>query len=191
MMQMRALIYKRTHSGDPDPETGVFGNNDCMKTIRGRSFDAVIGVGGIGREARSEGIARKLTWIGIGPRKTGEPSRPLVTFDHFLYYGEDGPLLDKKAPALATRLYDGNVRHLMDSLSSDERLDVGKILDLARDAPPSNQLKVMTEWDFQDTKCPSNSCRRADFPISKRDNTHSGKCRVWPPPPFLGASHMG
>lgn len=92
MMQTRALIYKRTHSGDPDPKTGVFGNNDCMKTIRGRSFDAVIGVGGIGREARSEGIARKLTWIGIGPRKIGEPSRPLVTFDHFLYYGEEGPL---------------------------------------------------------------------------------------------------
>jgi hypothetical protein len=100
MMQMRALIYKRTHSGDPDPETGVFGNHDSMGTARTWSFDAVIGVGGIGREAQSEGIARKLTWVGIGPHKTGEPSRPLVTFDHFLYYGEEGPLLDKKASAL-------------------------------------------------------------------------------------------
>ncbi len=62
---MRTLIYKRTHSGDPD-HAGWFGVNDCMGRVRAWSFEAVIGVGGTGREARREGIARNLTWVGIG-----------------------------------------------------------------------------------------------------------------------------
>ena len=116
---MRTLIYKRTHSGDPDPKTGVFGCNNCMGTVRGRGFDAVIGIGGISQEPVAEGIAAKLTWIGIGKHETiSDPSRPfvtpsspLVTFDHFRYYGEHGPLLKNIAPKLARRmLYDKNVR---------------------------------------------------------------------------------
>ena len=158
---MRTLIYKRTHSGDPDPKTGVFGNNNCMKTVRGWGFDAIIGIGGTGREPVCEGIDGKLTWIGIGKHETiNDPSRsfvtpscPLVTFDHFRYYGEQGPLLKNIAPALASRmLYDKNVRKLMDSLSCEEQREVQTILGLAKDAPPSRQL---TERDFRDTsgKC--------------------------------------
>jgi hypothetical protein len=154
--QMRTLIYKRTHNGDPDPKTGVFGNNNCMGIVRGWPFDAVIGIGGIGREAEHNGIACKLTWVGIGPHKTGEPSRQIVTFDHFLYYGEQGRLLEEIAPVLARRMYGKNVRVLI-HLSSEERRDVEKILRLARDAPPSNQL---VEREFQHTsgKCRSKSC---------------------------------
>ena len=51
--QKRTLIYKRTHTGDPDPKAGVFGNNDCMGTVRKRDFDAVIGIGGIGPEPKA------------------------------------------------------------------------------------------------------------------------------------------
>jgi hypothetical protein len=163
---MRTLIYKRTHSGDPDPKTGVFGCNNCMKTVRGWGFDAVIGIGGTGREPVCEGIAGKLTWIGIGKHETiNDPSRsfvtpscPLVTFDHFLYYGEQGPLLRNIAPVLANRmLYDNNVRKLMDSLSREEQREVEKILGLAMDAPPSCHL---TKRDFRDTsaKCRPKSC---------------------------------
>ncbi len=60
---MRTLIYKRTHSGDPDPETGVFGNHDCMGRVKDWQFDAVIGKHKTG-DARDEaqriaaGIAR-------------------------------------------------------------------------------------------------------------------------------------
>ena len=60
------LIYKRTHNGDPD-RFGHFGINDCMGQLRARRFDAVIGVGGIGAEPKSLGIAGKVNWIGIGP----------------------------------------------------------------------------------------------------------------------------
>src|SRR6266568_9493618 len=110
---MRTLIYKRTHHGDPDPETGEFGCNDCMGTVRGWEFDAVIGIGGIGPEPKRNGIAGKLTWIGIGARKIYDSDRrkgPRVRFDHFWYRGEHGPLLEKMYPALARRMYDRNVR---------------------------------------------------------------------------------
>lgn len=140
---MPTLIYKRVHNGDPDPVSGVFGCNKCMKSVRRWPFDAVIGVGGVGREPQKEGIARKLTWVGIGPQQSGigEDGYRLLTFHHFLYYGDTGPLLEDKAQALARRIYEGGVRLIWDtSLSADERQDVNKILDLAKDAPPSGQL---------------------------------------------------
>src|SRR5579864_4002172 len=102
--RMRTLIYKRTHSGDPAPESGVFGNRDCMGAVRGWQFDAVIGIGGIGSEPKRQRIAGKLTWVGIGPHKIYEPKHPRsprVTFDHFWYLGERGPLLEVAYPALA------------------------------------------------------------------------------------------
>ena len=158
--QMRTLIYKRTHSGDPNPKTGVFGNNDCMGRVRGWSFDAVIGVGGIGREPQKNCIARKLTWVGIGPHKSSGQRCPLVTFDHFLYYGEHGPLFEELAPKLARHIYGGNVRVILDSLSENEHLEVEKILDLARNEPPSKQLAGASQRNSQETICKrrSKSC---------------------------------
>ncbi|MGH8273791.1 MAG: hypothetical protein ACRES9_05995 [Gammaproteobacteria bacterium] len=132
---MITLVYKRTHCGDPDPETGVFGCNDCMGRIRAWYFDAVIGIGGKGDEPKRNQIARKLTWIGIGPHKDGDPL--LVTFDHFLYCGADGPLLEIKAPKLATRMYDNNARFIKDSFSAEEYSEVCKILRIAEHAPSS------------------------------------------------------
>ena len=145
---MRILIYKRTHSGDPDPKTGVFGNRDCMGTVRGWLFDAVIGIGGVGREPQRHRIAGKLTWIGIGPQAIGYNGRgPQLMFRHFRCPGEDGPLLRTNYPALASRMYDTNRRVLMHSLPSIKRQDgelanldrdVTEILRLAKHAPPSN-----------------------------------------------------
>lgn len=138
--RMRTLIYKRTHSGDPDPMSGVFGNADCMKSVRSRSFDAVIGIGGVGREPERAGIARKLTWVGIGPHKTGDPRRPRVTFDHFLYYGKDGPFFTTLAPTLARHIYGRNVRTIMDFLSETERTETERILRTALKSPASQAL---------------------------------------------------
>jgi hypothetical protein len=160
---MRTLIYKRTHIGDPDPETGEFGCHDCMGSVRGLEYDAVIGIGGIGPEATRHRIAGKLTWVGLGPHKCGDPKRPRVTFDHFWDQGEHGPLLKNIAPALASRmLYDGNVRILMDSLSDEEQPEVEKILDLAMDAPPSNRLN---ERDCRHTSGNSRPSKRRSIRV--------------------------
>jgi hypothetical protein len=140
---MRTLIYKRTHSDDPDPTSGVFGNCDCMGQVRGWVYDAVIGVGGLGHEAQRNGIDRKLTWVGIGPTRTSkrpDPKRPDVTFEHFKYWGPVGQFLKDIAPNLARRVYDGGVRVIMsDSLPEDEAAEVEKILELARTAAPSGK----------------------------------------------------
>lgn len=160
--RMRTLIYKRTHSDDPDRNTGVFGNEDCMGPVRGWSFDAVIGVGGIGRESQKNCIAKKLTWVGIGSHKNMKDDllHPLVTFDHFLYYGENGPLLETLAPELASHIYGKNVRVILDSLSENELLEVDKILDLARNEPSSMKLSGASQRISQETICKhrSKSC---------------------------------
>src|SRR5205823_1424348 len=49
---MKVLVYKQTHSGDPDERTGVWGVSDCMGRIRSWPYDAVIGVGGASIEAK-------------------------------------------------------------------------------------------------------------------------------------------
>jgi hypothetical protein len=162
---MRTLIYKRTHSGDPDRETGIFGIHECMGRVRGWPFNAVIGVGGIGGEPERKGIARKLTWVGIGPQKVGigEDGHPLLKFDHFLYYGETGELLKDVAPALAERIYDGGVRLIWDtSLSEEERKDVNNILDFAKNAPPSGRTEGIPRLNPEKTRGGqrSNSCCR-------------------------------
>jgi hypothetical protein len=169
---MQTLIYKRTHSGDPDPETGVFGNHDCMGSVRAWKFDAVIGVGGIGSEPTNHGIAGRLTWVGIGPKRLlGEPDQsngrgPRLRFEHFLYLGESGPLLRDQYPTLASRMYNKKVRVLKHSpLAADEdqknkiaALDreVRDILRLGMAAPPSHQTTEINLVGTPD-KCPPKS----------------------------------
>jgi len=83
--------------------------------MRGWIYDAVIGVGGISQEPIDEGIVGRLTWISIGPHRTGDLQKPTVTFDHFWYKGPGGPMLETVAPALAKRMYAGKVRVIKDS----------------------------------------------------------------------------
>jgi hypothetical protein len=91
---MRTLIYKMTHIDDPDPVTGVWGRTGCRGQVRSYDFDAVIGVGGT---SAWDGIAGRIVWIGIGPRKAGNPKEPLVAFDRFHFYGSRGPTLHSAA----------------------------------------------------------------------------------------------
>lgn len=138
---MRILVYKRTHTGDPGP-TGCFGIYDCMGQVRDRDYDAVIGVGGIGDEAERHGIAGEINWIGIGPHKkyVDDKRGPEVTFDHFAYFGNEGPELKAKAPKLAKRMYDRNVRSVLDGLTAEEHAEALKIIVDAEDSPPSPAL---------------------------------------------------
>ena len=143
---MRTLIYKRTHSGDPDA-TGRFGINHCMGSVRRWNFDAVVGIGGVSRQPVEQGLARRVNWIGIGPHKWKVPGNPhlVVTFDHFWFRGSGGPYLRTLAPKLADRIYAKNVRVLMDGISPAERKEVDKILALANRAPPSRGGRTFTK----------------------------------------------
>ena len=135
---MRTLIYKRTHTGDPDA-AGRFGIHGCMGRVRAWSFDAVIGVGGIGSEPTAYGIDGRVTWIGIGPHRARakDPRGPLVTFDHFVLFDARGPLLHEHAPRLAKRMYDGRVRVLLHPTTEEAR-EIARLLRLAQNAPPSS-----------------------------------------------------
>ena len=142
---MRTLVYKRTHHGDPDI-SGQFGIHDCMGRVRTWDFEAVIGVGGLGAEPISHNLDGKINWIGIGPRKQHAPDRrgPIVTFDHFLFFGSEGPDFLATAPKLARRMYSRNVRVLMDGVDAVERKEVAKLLALAAKAAPSPARKKVS-----------------------------------------------
>src|SRR5450631_699762 len=134
---MKTLVYKRTHKGDPDAR-GRFGIEDCRGRVRGRDFDAVIGIGGIGSYAKSEGISGKVNWIGLGPKKKWLTSGrgPAVVFDHFVLFEEKGPDFESVAPVLAERAYSRNARILM-NFNNAEKAEIRRILKLAKNAPPS------------------------------------------------------
>ncbi len=151
---MRVLVYKRTHTGDPD-ETGTFGCNGCMGSVRGWDFDAVIGVGGIGAEPESYGIARKVTWIGIGPHHVPvwDDRGPGVQFDHFILYDASGQDFRKLAPELAKRMYEGGVRFVLHDLSDAEQAEVTKIVAKAKNAPPSPGLPITKSLKNSITRC--------------------------------------
>ena len=144
---MRTLVCKRTHIGDPNNQ-GEFGCNGCMGGVRDWDYDAVIGIGGQSEEPLKWGIARKLTWIGIGPHKTSVPGKkfPILTFDHFLKFDEEGQLLADLAPHLADLMYVKKARNVM-TFNIDEQADVDKVLALAAHAPPSVALASTTDSD--------------------------------------------
>ena len=159
---MLTLIYKRTHPGDPNP-AGQFGVYDCMGQARSWDFQAVIGVGGIGSEARAHGINGKVNWIGIGARKARKNNGrgPIVTFDRFLLLEADGPDFCQLAPALAQRLYSCNTRVLLHGLSAQERREVSRVLALAeRDQIPK----------------PASARRRRCRPALRRSDATTCRC---------------
>lgn len=150
---MKILIYKRTHNGDPDAR-GCFGIFDCMGTVRDRKYDAVIGVGGVGPEAKANGVAGKVNWIGVGPHKRYVGKRgPEVTFDRFMYYGCDGPDFVAIAPAIAQRMYHRNVRSVLHGLTDDEIAEALAIVARADNAPPSPALAGHSRSTHRLRKC--------------------------------------
>jgi hypothetical protein len=165
---MRVLVYKRTHVGDPDKD-GCFGHRDCMRSVRAFEYDAVIGVGGMGAEPRSDGIDGRVNWIGIGPRKiwpkgaNSLPSgAPLVRFDRFQLWDETGPPLHVIAPMLARRFYERKARYLLGGRSDQEQreaLELLKLLD--RNSTTTSTRKDALSIRCRPTKgggCPPKSC---------------------------------
>jgi len=116
----RILIYKRTHRGDPD-KFGRFGIEGCMGRVRNFPFDAVIGVGGISGWPVSQGIARKVNWVGRRPHRAANPKDErgdLVTFKRgdFLVLEDQGPLLASMSGVLAAAVYGTRNRFLFKSI---------------------------------------------------------------------------
>ncbi len=133
---MRTLVYKQTHQGDPDAQ-GRFGAGDCMGNARSWEFDAVIGIGGRGEEAKRNGIAGKLNWIGVGARRHTKVGmkHPVVTFDHFVNFGDQGPELRTVAPELAKRM-----KKARQAINFDDYrviVEIESLLATAMAAPPS------------------------------------------------------
>lgn len=126
------LIYKRTHPGDPSP-FGEFGNEDCMGQVRNFGFDFVIGVGGIGPEARSHHLNGKINWVGRWPTRGPHPwskRGELVTFapGDFRIFEESGPLLRNVSATLNNRVYKNRNRFLFDALTKRERLEAVQVI---------------------------------------------------------------
>lgn len=150
------LIYKRTHTGDPNEITidapdkrGIFGINTCMKSVRNWEFDSVIGVGG---KSAGEGIAYKINYVGLDAEKyssNSQDKQPYVIFDHFCLFDEKGQLVKDIAPKLYKYMYeDANVRLVKsDSLPEDMQLEIREILKLAENAPRSSGYENLGETD--------------------------------------------
>src|SRR6476660_8376148 len=152
---VRIFVYKRTHQGDPDGQ-GWFGNDDCMGRLRSCDFDAVIGIGGICDWAKTQGISRKLNWIGIGAKKQGTYKRgPLVAFDHFVLFEENGIEFQVIAPALASHLLISNGPRFLfsDDFNRTEREEADRILKLAETAPPSAKRYTWREGKDCPSRC--------------------------------------
>lgn len=143
---MRILIYKQTHIGDP-AKTGCWGETDCMGRVRALHYDAVIGVGGVSARPRKEGIAAKVTWAGAGPSNKAHQEgfrAPIVTFQRFVRFENNGPLLSSVAPALARHIFEGRIRYLL-LQSGKEHKEAELLLSnlLSAKGPPNKQLKPM------------------------------------------------
>jgi hypothetical protein len=147
---MKTLVYKRTHDcheadGDGDPcAVGCFGCWDCMGRVRGFDFEAVIGIGGVGKEARGNGITGLVNWIGIGPQpvRTKRPSKyrgPLLTFDQFRDFRiERLPVhVYDVAPALAEWMYTTHRRYAL-NFPGDVQKQIDQLLRRATGYAPSS-----------------------------------------------------
>jgi hypothetical protein len=135
---MATLVYKMTHSGDPNPDEGCWGvpGCDCMGTVREWDYDSVIGIAG----RTWTGRAGEIVWVGIGPHWTAVEGLVAgqVTFDQFRYFEEGEQMLDDIAPNLAARME--NVRRMLYGFTEIEEQEIEDILELAMNAPPSPQL---------------------------------------------------
>lgn len=126
-----------------------------MGRVRSYQYDAIIGVGGVGGEAQSHNIDRKINWVGIGPKQHADGT---VTFDHFRLFEESGPLLSNLAPSLANRVFGRNVRFLLDGYTPTQDAEAKKILKWSRTAAATRRadLHVPNRWTGCRSKC--NKC---------------------------------
>lgn len=165
--------------GDPDAK-GCFGIEDCMGRVRGYEFDSVIGVGGVSAQPRSQNIAGKINWVGLGARKKSVRNRkaPVVTFRHFVLYEEKGENIRDRAPRLARHLLSKNARVLV-NFTTQEQHEINQILRLAKNAPPSSLPSRLP-----DIRCVKKcGCDTRQTPPKRSPRTNCGTEKVRKSPP--------
>lgn len=145
----KILIYKRTHDGDPD-NAGRFGIQDCMGRVRSFGFDGVIGVGGVSGWPVSQGLDRKVNWVGRHPQRV--PSSmpgaraPILQFaaPDFALFEHRGPQVADLSKALAKHVYGRRLRYFIvtpgDALYDDACALIAALLD----SPPAGNPKPRT-----------------------------------------------
>lgn len=153
-MNMRILIYKRTHKGDPD-SSGIFGIQDCMGSIRNWDYDAVIGIGGKAPWRKDAAIKYKINWIGLGPKQISPTNRGArVVFEHFELYEENGLNIEDAFPNLFEYMYGNRKRFDMSpNLPANVFEEVMTIISSIRDSSPSEAYD-MTENKFLNNAMP-------------------------------------
>lgn len=181
MIRPRVLIYKRNHTGDPD-SNGTFGCDDCMGKIRGYRYDAVIGIGVSRPWPEFEGIADRITWVGVGPRRVGTHkarAAPVIRFDRWHVSDAKGKDLRSFAPRLAEYFYSKHRRYFFsDGLSDEIQQDIERILKLAG----PQKANVFREDPRRIVEC------RLRCPPKKGTQARSSVLRR---APFLRARHIG
>jgi hypothetical protein len=168
MKRLRVSIYKRTHTGDPTPEA-VFGLSDCMGRVRARQYDAVIGVGGLSSMPRWLGIDGRITWVGVGPKRSdGVPvgyRGPIVEFEKFALFEQSGPKLNSIAPALAHHLFGIHRRVIMsDGLNDTMQREIVQILALA-----GGSQRTRGREGTQEIRCVPKRAKAGTCPPRKRE----------------------
>lgn len=156
---MATLVYKMTHSGDPDPDLGCWGISDCMGQVRGYDFEAVIGVGGRSWWTNQPNRVGELIWIGLDPQEIpGGKRGPNLSFAHFRYFREGELVLSEIAPKLDRAMR--NRRFMLYGFDPGQEREIKMILKLAKKAEPSALLLTKaTEMNVNDHDGCRKSCR--------------------------------
>ena len=157
---MATLVYKMTHSGDPDFDLGCWGVSDCMGKVRGYDFDAVIGIGGRSWWTNQTSRVGELIWIGLDPQQIpGGKRGPKLAFAHFRPFQEGEQMLKKIAPKLDRAMR--NRRIMLYGFDQVQKREIEKILKLAMKAEPSAILFTKpTATKVDDHECRRKFCRK-------------------------------
>ena len=112
-----------------------------MGRLRKCEFGAVIGIGGIGPQARSQRIDARVNWIGVGPRKEWLQGYrgPLIRFVHFVLFEDRGQMLSEVAPHLARRICSSRGPRFVfsDKLTPSEQIEIARLLAIVKAKPSS------------------------------------------------------
>ena len=150
-----------------------------MGQLRDNGFDAVIGVGGIGEEARRFDISRKITWVGLNPNRIGSSDldgHPVLAFEKSRVYEAQGPSFVDAAPKLAKRIYERNIRQtLISEANGREYLEVRNILlDLLDSSPSDLQQRSLVKPASR--RSPERSRRRCEASYCRQEPVLGREC---------------